>query len=188
MAKKTTKESATNRKNVPVKTKIKSGQEHGSILSGEQKKKLVKQKLREKKNSSVPRTAQQSIPYQEMFRDGICRVDDRHYTKCIMFGDINYQLAQNEDKTAAFEYWCDFYNYFDPSISVQISCMNQYVNVSEMEGSIELPMKQDGFDEIRMEYEGVLKTQLAKGNNGLMRKKYVTFGIEAENVKVAKPR
>ena len=188
MVKKTTKESATNRKNVPVKTKIKSGQEHGSILSGEQKKKLVKQKLREKKNSSVPRTAQQSIPYQEMFRDGICRVDDRHYTKCIMFGDINYQLAQNEDKTAAFEYWCDFYNYFDPSISVQISCMNQYVNVSEMEGSIELPMKQDGFDEIRMEYEGVLKTQLAKGNNGLMRKKYVTFGIEAENVKVAKPR
>jgi len=173
---------------VLVRTKVKSGQEHGSILSGEQKKKLVKQKLREKKNSSVPRTAQQSIPYQEMFRDGICRVDDRHYTKCIMFGDINYQLAQNEDKTAAFEYWCDFYNYFDPSISVQISCMNQYVNVSEMEGSIELPMKQDGFDEIRMEYEGVLKTQLAKGNNGLMRKKYVTFGIEAENVKVAKPR
>lgn len=173
---------------MPVRTKVKAGQEHGSILSGEQKKKLVKQKLREKKNSNVPRTAQQSIPYQEMFRDGICRVDDRHYTKCIMFGDINYQLAQNEDKTAAFEYWCDFYNYFDPSISVQISCMNQYVNVSEMEGSIELPVKQDGFDEIRKEYEGVLKTQLAKGNNGLMRKKYVTFGIEAENVKVAKPR
>ena len=170
MAKKTTKESATNRKNVPVKTKIKSGQEHGSILSGEQKKKLVKKKLREKKNSNVPRTAQQSIPYQEMFRDGICRVDDTHYTKCIMFGDINYQLAQNEDKTAAFEYWCDFYNYFDPSITVQISCMNQYVNVSEMEGSIELPMKNDAFDEIREEYAGVLKTQLAKGNNGLMRK------------------
>ena len=110
------KEPVRDRKNVPVRTKVKGGQEQGSILSGEQKKKLVKQKLREKKNSNIPRTAQQSIPYQEMFRDGICRVDDRHYTKCIMFGDINYQLAQNEDKTAAFEYWCDFYNYFDPSI------------------------------------------------------------------------
>ena len=182
------KEPVRNTKNVPVRTKVKGGQEQGSILSGEQKKKLVKKKLREKKNSNVPRTAQQSIPYQEMFRDGICRVDDTHYTKCIMFGDINYQLAQNEDKTAAFEYWCDFYNYFDPSISIQISCMNQYVNVSEMEGSIELPMKNDEFDEIREEYAGVLKTQLAKGNNGLMRKKYVTFGIEAENVRVAKPR
>ncbi len=185
---KKTKEPVKDTKKVPVRTKVKGGQEQGSILSGEQKKKLVKKKLREKKNSNVPRTAQQSIPYQEMFRDGICRVDDTHYTKCIMFGDINYQLAQNEDKTAAFEYWCDFYNYFDPSISIQISCMNQYVNVSEMEGSIELPMKNDEFDEIREEYAGVLKTQLAKGNNGLMRKKYVTFGIEAENVKVAKPR
>lgn len=185
---KKTKEPVRDTKKVPVRTKVKGGQEQGSILSGEQKKKLVKKKLREKKNSNVPRTAQQSIPYQEMFRDGICRVDDTHYTKCIMFGDINYQLAQNEDKTAAFEYWCDFYNYFDPSISIQISCMNQYVNVSEMEGSIELPMKHDEFDEIREEYAGVLKTQLAKGNNGLMRKKYVTFGIEAENVRVAKPR
>lgn len=185
---KKTKEPVKDTKKVPVRTKVKGGQEQGSILSGEQKKKLVKKKLREKKNSNVPRTAQQSIPYQEMFRDGICRVDDTHYTKCIMFGDINYQLAQNEDKTAAFEYWCDFYNYFDPSISVQISCLNQYVNVSEMEGSIELPMKNDEFDEIREEYAGVLKTQLAKGNNGLMRKKYVTFGIEAENVRVAKPR
>ncbi len=185
---KKTKEPVKDTKRVPVRTKVKGGQEQGSILSGEQKKKLVKKKLREKKNSNVPRTAQQSLPYQEMFRDGICRVDDTHYTKCIMFGDINYQLAQNEDKTAAFEYWCDFYNYFDPSISIQISCMNQYVNVSEMEGSIELPMKNDEFDEIREEYAGVLKTQLAKGNNGLMRKKYVTFGIEAENVRVAKPR
>lgn len=185
---KKTKEPVKDTKKVPVRTKVKGGQEQGSILSGEQKKKLVKKKLREKKNSNVPKTAQQSIPYQEMFRDGICRVDDTHYTKCIMFGDINYQLAQNEDKTAAFEYWCDFYNYFDPSISIQISCMNQYVNVSEMEGSIELPMKNDEFDEIREEYAGVLKTQLAKGNNGLMRKKYVTFGIEAENVRVAKPR
>ena len=185
---KKTKEPVKDTKRVPVRTKVKGGQEQGSILSGEQKKKLVKKKLREKKNSNVPRTAQQSLPYQEMFRDGICRVDDTHYTKCIMFGDINYQLAQNEDKTVAFEYWCDFYNYFDPSISIQISCMNQYVNVSEMEGSIELPMKNDEFDEIREEYAGVLKTQLAKGNNGLMRKKYVTFGIEAENVRVAKPR
>ena len=167
---------------------MKDGQEYGSILSGEQKKKLVKQKIREKKNSNIPLTAQQSIPYQEMFKDGICRVDDRHFTKCIQFGDINYQLAQNEDKSAAFELWCDFYNYFDPSITVQISCMSQYANVSEMESSIEIPRMQDAFDEIREEYEGVLKTQRAKGNNGLMRKKYITFGIEAESIKVAKPR
>ena len=47
-----------------------------------------------------------------MFPDGICRVTDTYYTKTIQFQDINYQLSQNEDKTAIFDGWCDFLNYF----------------------------------------------------------------------------
>ena len=174
--------------NSEVKTKVCDGREVSSVLSAEQKKRIVKQKLKAKKAAKVPHTVQESIPYEEMFKDGICRVKDHFYTKCIRFGDINYQLAQNEDKTAVFEYWCDFYNYFDSSISLQISCMSQYANVKEMEGSINIDAQEDEFNEIRKEYDGVLKTQLAKGNNGLLRKKYVTFGIEAENVKAAKPK
>ncbi len=169
-----------------ARTSVRNNQETGTILSGEQKKKLVKQKMREKKARKVPHSAQDSIAYQEMFRDGICRVDDRHYTKTIAFGDINYQLAQNEDKTAAFEFWCDFYNYFDSSISLQISCMSQYANVAEMTEAIDIPLAGDAFDPVREEYAGILKTQLAKGNNGLIRRKYVTFGIEADSVRSAK--
>lgn len=171
-----------------VKTKVKDGHEQGAILSGEQKKKLVRQKLKEKKGRKVPRTAQGSIPYQEMYRDGICRVTDTYYTKTICFGDINYQLAQNEDKTAAFELWCDFYNYFDPSISLQVTCMSQYANLKEMEKSIAIGRRDDGLDDARKEYEGVLHTQLAKGNNGLVRWKYATFGIEADSIRSAKPK
>ena len=172
-----------------VSTKVQSGREVGSVLSAEQKKQLVKQKAKARKQrEKAPRSVQDSIAYQEMFRDGICRVTDHYYTKCIQFGDINYQLAQNEDKTAVFEYWCDFYNYFDSSISLQLSCMSQYANVKEMEGSIDIARQDDEFNAIREEYDGVLKTQLAKGNNGLLRKKYVTFGIEASNVKEAKPK
>lgn len=174
--------------NSEVKTKVCDGREVSSVLSAEQKKRIVKQKQKAKKAAKFPHTVQESIPYEEMFKDGICRVNDHFYTKCIRFGDINYQLAQNEDKTAVFEYWCDFYNYFDSSISLQISCMSQYANVKEMEGSINIDAQEDEFNEIRKEYDGVLKTQLAKGNNGLLRKKYVTFGIEAENVKAAKPK
>ena len=171
-----------------AKTRVRNKQETGTILSGEQKKKLVKQKLKEKKARKVPHSAQDTIAYQEMFRDGICRVDDRHYTKSIAFGDINYQLAQNEDKTAAFEYWCDFYNYFDSSISLQITCMSQYANVAEMTEAIDIPLAGDAFDPVRKEYAGILKTQLAKGNNGLIRRKYVTFGIEADSIRSAKPK
>ena len=69
-------------------------------------------------------SAQDSIPYQRMFPDGICRVTDTFYTKTIQYQDINYQLSQNEDKTAIFEGWCDFLNYFDSSIRFQLSFLN----------------------------------------------------------------
>ncbi len=160
----------------------------GHILSGEQKQMLVKQKLKEKKKKDVPKTAQQSIPFKEMYKDGICRVNEKYFTKCIQFYDINYQLAQNEDKTATFEFWCDFYNYFDSSIHIQLSCMSQYANRVEMENEIEIPLVGDEFDDIREEYSQMLKEQLSKGNNGLVRKKYVTFGLEADDIRTAKAK
>ena len=136
----------------------------------------------------APQSAQQSIPYREMYRDGICRVNDRLYTKTISFGDINYHLAQNEDKTTIFEGWCDFLNYFDSSISVQISAVNQYANAEELRRLINIPDMDDGQEVIRDEYREFLQGQQAKGNNGLIKTKYVTFGIEADSLKAAKLR
>jgi hypothetical protein len=135
-----------------------------------------------------PATAQQSIPYREMYRDGICRVNERLFTKTVTFGDINYQLAQNEDKTQIFEGWCDFLNYFDSTVSVQISFINQYGNKTDFEGAINIPERSDDFNSIRAEYADMLKNQLAKGNNGLVKKKYITFGIEAGSLREAKPK
>ena len=71
--------------------------------------------------STVPRTAQESIPFQRMFEDGTCRVRPGYYTRTIQYQDINYQLAQQEDKTAIFEEWCSFLNFFDSSIHFELS-------------------------------------------------------------------
>ena len=76
---------------------------------------------RAKKDNGIPQTAQQSIPFQRMFPDGICRVTDNYYTKTIQYQDINYQLAQQEDKTAIFDEWCSFLNFFDSSIHFELS-------------------------------------------------------------------
>ena len=138
--------------------------------------------------ADAPQSAQQSIPYREMYRDGICRVTDRLFTKTIVFEDINYQLAQNEDKTQIFENYCDFLNYFDSSVSVQLSFINQYGNLKEFQKAIDIPELPDEFNSIRREYADMLKNQLAKGNNGLVKTKYITFGIEADTLKAARPR
>jgi type IV secretory pathway VirB4 component len=138
--------------------------------------------------ADAPRSAQQTIPYREMYRDGVCRVNDKLFTKTILFSDINYQLAQNEDKSAIFEAYCDFLNYFDASISVQLTFVNRRVDLSEFRQSIDIPDKDDEFDGIRREYADMLKNQLTRGNNGLVKAKYITFGIEAASLKEAKPR
>ena len=123
-----------------------------------------------------------------MWPDGICRVTDHYYTKTIQFQDINYQLAQNEDKTAIFEGWCDFLNYFDSSIHVQFSFINMTAGNDAIGQIIQIPDRDDGNDEIRHEYAAMLQSQQSKGNNGLTRTKYITFGVDAENIRTAKPR
>ena len=140
------------------------------------------------KNDGIPRTAQQSIPFDRMFPDGICRVGLDYYTKTIQFQDINYQLAQQEDKTEIFEEWCSFLNFFDSSINFQLSFINTTTDVSAFEKSVAIEHKNDGFDDVRYEYSEVLLHQMEAGNNGLTKTKYLTFGIHAESMKTAKPR
>lgn len=141
-----------------------------------------------RKNDGVPQTAQQSIPFDRMFPDGICRVGLDYYTKTVQFQDINYQLAQQEDKTEIFEEWCAFLNFFDSSVKFQLSFENMATDVSDFEKSIKISNKNDGFDDVRDEYSEVLLHQMEAGNNGLTKTKYLTFGINAESMKTAKPR
>ena len=138
--------------------------------------------------SAVPRTAQQSIPMQRMFEDGTCRVKPNYYTRTIQYQDINYQLAQQEDKTAIFEEWCSFLNFFDSSIKFELSFVNMATDSTEFEKSIRIPFQKDGFDDVRAEYSQMLRQQLAKGNNGLTKTKFITFGVEGESMAQVKPR
>ena len=123
-----------------------------------------------------------------MWPDGVCRVTDTYYTKTVQFQDINYQLSQNEDKAAIFEGWSDFLNYFDSSIRFQFSFLNLAATRESYEKRIVIPPQGDDFDSIRAEYTEMLQNQLARGNNGLVKTKYLTFGIDAESIQSAKPR
>ena len=157
-------------------------------LTSRERREIARILKEARQDDGIPRTAQQSIPFERMFQDGICRADGNYYTKTIQFQDINYQLAQQEDKTAIFDEWCGFLNFFDSSVHFELSFMNLSTDAASFEKSIRIPSREDGFDDVRDEYSRMLRTQLAQGNNGLTKTKYLTFGIEAESMKQAKPR
>ena len=144
--------------------------------------------IRAAKGDGKAHTAQQTIPYLAMYPDGICKVTEKKYSKSIAYDDINYQLAQADDKTAIFENWCDFLNYFDATVSVQLSFINRGTRSGGAEEVVAIPAQNDAFNSIRTEYADMLKHQLAKGNNGFVKSKYITFSVEADNLNAAKAR
>ena len=141
---------------------------------------------RAKRTDKKEISAQDSIPYLQIRVDGICQVTPTHFTKTIQFRDINYQLSDNEDKQAIFDGWCDFLNYFDSSIKFQFS----FVNLTALRESFAraIPLRSDQFESIQRELSKIIQEQQAKGNNGIVKTKYLTFGIDADNIRSAKPR
>jgi len=151
----------------------------------EQVKEIIKNAQRD---DGTPRTAQQTLPFDRVFPDGIVRVGMDYYTKTIQFQDINYQLAQQDDKTEIFEEWCSFLNFFDSSVHFQLSFMNFATEVGDFEKKIAIAHQGDPFNDVRDEYSGILLRNMQAGNNGLTKVKYITFGIHADSMRSAKPR
>lgn len=164
-------------------------------MSNQTKRKLTRKEKREietviqkAKGDGKPHSAQDSIPFDVIYQDGLCKLNEKSYSKCIEFEDVNYQLANADEKTAVFENLCDFYNYYDASIGIQLSLISRYVNKEDFQKTIEIPSQGDDFDSIREEYTGMLQGQLARGNNGLVKTKFLTLTIEADNIQAARSR
>lgn len=139
------------------------------------------------KGKDIPTTAQQTLPYREMYRDGVCRVEDRYYTKTIEYEDINYQLAQTEDQAAIFDGWSACLNYFDSSLPFQLSFLNHRSRPGSRY-SVNIPMQEDDYNSVRREYVEMLENQIAKSNNGIVRTKLLTFGVNVDDLSTARAR
>ncbi|OPX92572.1 MAG: AAA-like domain protein [Pelotomaculum sp. PtaB.Bin104] len=140
-----------------------------------------------KKKRRGPQSAQQTIPYVQMLKDGVCKVREGFYTKTIEYEDINYSVASSEDQATIFDGYCAFLNYFDSALPFQMSFLN-HRSRPENRYSVNIPPQADDCQGIRNEFTDMLKNQIAKSNNGIVRSKYVTFGIEADGIGAARPR
>ena len=151
------------------------------------KKRPPAPKGRGKKGRYVPGTAQQTIPYREMHPDGICRVAGRQYTKTIQYEDINYAVASSDDQAAIFDGYCSFLSYFDSALPFQMSFVNRRSH-SVDQYKVNIPMQHDEYDSVRGEFVDMLTRQIAKSNNGIVRTKYITFGLTADSLAASRPR
>lgn len=160
-------------------------------LTFSEKKRLIQLKhiLSGKSNEKEkPTTAQKTITFEKMFRDGICQVSHRYYTKMVEFFDINYSLLEVDEQADILAQYSKLINYFDPSVRFELVLFNRQVNEQMLTEQFDIPWQEDDFNDIREEYTEMLKKQAAKGNNGIIKSKYLIFGVESNGYKEAKSR
>ena len=133
-------------------------------------------------------STQNTIGYTQMFKDGICQIDDHRFSKTIQFFDTNYQLAEFEEQNGIFSKYCDLINYFDNTVTFQLTFENQNRSQDGLVKQIQIPAQEDDFNEIRAEYSEMLTAKLLSGKNGQSCRKFLTFTIEANSYKQAKPK
>ena len=179
------------KKNQKVSGKNKSGKKNIQSKTGltfSEKRRLAELKRTLAGNSrqqAKPTTAQKTITFEKMYRDGICQVTHTFFTKMVEFYDINYDLLEIEDQGDILEEYSKFINYFDPSIKFELFLFNRQVNEQALVNQFDIPLQGDDFDDIREEYTQMLKHQAAKGNNGIIKSKYLIFGVECTGFKEA---
>lgn len=152
------------------------------------KQELTKALNKAKHTGKVADSAQRTIPYLRLLPDGIMESSPGYYTRTIQFEDITYQLAADEEKNDIFENWCDFLNYFDPSIHFELNFYNLETDMERMKRTINIPLQHDGFNDTRKEFSNMLKENSDIGSNGIEKTKYITYGIYADNIGLARKR
>lgn len=157
-------------------------------LTRAEKKQIAAILSQARRDHSVPHTAQETIPYQQMYPDGICRASDRYYTKALQFLDINYELARDDDKDAIIGGWSDILNSYDSSIHYQFHYMDVPAAGSESaQPLLRLADPDDGYNALRHEYDRILQPPQSKEQHDMKRVKHLVFGVHADSLRDARP-
>lgn len=139
----------------------------------------------DKEKFRIPRSVQQVIPIQAIWADGVFQVGRNKFTRTYKFMDINYAVASREDQEAMFLEYSELLNSFDSGATAKITINNRRLNRQDFEKAILIPMREDGLDVYREEYNEML-LEKATGSNRMVQEKYVTVSVYKKTVEEAR--
>lgn len=82
--------------------------------------------------------------------------------------------------------YSELLNALDSGASAKLTINNRRINKAEFEQSILIPMKEDGLDEYRKEYNEMLLSKISDTNNSILRERYLTISIHKKNIDEAR--
>lgn len=145
-------------------------------------------KVKEKKVRKVPRSVQDTIPYERVCNNYIFEVSQHRYSKTYSFSDVTYTAADDAEQERIFLAYGSLLNSFDTTDDIQITLHNNVINEKQFKEQILLKPAGDGFDEYRQEYNDMLLDKMQQGQNGITTKKYITITVTAVDLQTAQQK
>lgn len=153
-----------------------------------QKTSLFGKKTTKAPSRPAPKTSQQSIPYDYVYKNGIIEVEPGLFSKSYLLQDANFKIASNEEQENMFFAFGDLLNMFDSETKLQITVFNRNVNKEEFREKVFLKLQNDGLDKYRLENNAILESKMNEGKNSVTREKYLTVSVQADDIDAAAKR
>ena len=147
-------------------------------------KTLIAADRSERERFRIPRSVQQSIPIQKIYRDGIWQTGGK-FSRTWRFADINYALASHEDQRDMFTAYCGALNSLPTDATTKITINNRRLNGADFQRSVLMRERGDSLDSYRREYNRVLTDKAAESND-LIQDKYITVSVARKNMDEAR--
>ena len=140
--------------------------------------------LNEKEAIRIPKSVQASIPIENIYDDGIWKVNN-NYSRTWIFTDINFAVASEDDKRAILLQYCSFLNSLPTDATIKITINNRKLNLKEFRHKLMLTSKKDNLDDYRAEYNRMLQEKAAATQN-MTQEKYITVAINKKTIEEAR--
>ena len=177
------KEAAARKGRLPVRGA------HARTTRLEEEEKKVEQAARRKRRARAEaKDVLSAIGYDAMYADGTAQVEEGLFSQTIEFGDISYQSAREENQQSVFAAMSELYDYFGSETSVQLTITNTPIPEREIGRKRFFEKSDPRVDEYVEEYNRILNDKMREGVSNLVRHRYLTFLVGADDLDAAAPR
>lgn len=168
-----------------TKAKIKNETVHQRLKN--QAKELAKDEVARRRRRMGARDILSAIPYERMYEDGICEVDKGFFSQTLSFSDISYQTADGSEQSNIFNDYRSLWDGFDQMSRVQLTIHNRKLLADEVGGRVFYSTDDDNLTDIVNEYNEILNRKILEGSSNIVRKRYLTYTVNAESYEKAVP-
>jgi type IV secretory pathway VirB4 component len=137
---------------------------------------------KKKQTINIPNSIAESIPYDQVYENGLIEVRTGVFSKSYQIEDVNFKTANQDKQYTIAQQYGEFLGSFDTGVSVEVTLYNRTVSIEQFQSEVLLDMKSDNLNAYRSEYNEMLLEKMTGAKNNLQVSKIITVTTPATDI------